>query len=77
MSRSRDRRWAGEGLALLDPHGDLVERIVAAVPASRRDDLLYWNVPDAEGPFGFKPAEFFHLDAAEAEVVKKAPQVKF
>jgi LemA protein len=29
------------------------------------------------GMFGFKPAEFFHVDAAEAEAVKKAPQVKF
>src|SRR6267378_6602617 len=29
------------------------------------------------GMFGFKPAEFFHLDTAEAEAVKKAPQVKF
>src|SRR6516165_7031319 len=29
------------------------------------------------GMFGFKQAEFFHLDAAEAEAVKKAPQVKF
>jgi LemA protein len=27
--------------------------------------------------FGFKPAEFFHLDAAEAAAVQKAPQVKF
>lgn len=27
--------------------------------------------------FGFKPAEFFTIDAAEAEAVKKAPQVKF
>src|SRR5713226_922609 len=29
------------------------------------------------GMFGFKPADFFQLDAAEAEAVKKAPQVKF
>src|SRR5713101_4125174 len=29
------------------------------------------------GMFGFKPAEFFQIDAAEAEAVKKAPQVKF
>ena len=27
--------------------------------------------------FGFKPAEFFTLDAAEAEAVRRAPQVKF
>jgi len=29
------------------------------------------------GMFGFKAADFFQLDAAEAEAVKKAPQVKF
>jgi LemA protein len=29
------------------------------------------------GMFGFKPADFFQFDAAEAEAVKKAPQVKF
>ena len=29
------------------------------------------------GMFGFKPADFFQIDAAEAEAVKKAPQVKF
>jgi LemA protein len=29
------------------------------------------------GMFGFRPSEFFKLDAAEAAVVQKAPQVKF
>jgi LemA protein len=29
------------------------------------------------GMFGFHPAEFFKLDAAEAAAVQKAPQVKF
>jgi LemA protein len=29
------------------------------------------------GMFGFKPAEFFKVDEAEAEAIKKAPQVKF
>jgi LemA protein len=29
------------------------------------------------GMFGFKQVEFFKLDAAEAEAVRKAPQVKF
>jgi LemA protein len=29
------------------------------------------------GMFGFKPSEFFTLDAAEAAEVRKAPQVKF
>src|SRR5215510_13091388 len=48
---------AGRGLALLDPHGDLVERLVAALPEKRQADLIYFNVPDAEHPLGFNPLE--------------------
>src|SRR5712671_3798186 len=44
---------SGEGLALLDPHGDLVERVVAAIPDGRRDDLVHLNVPDPTQPWGF------------------------
>jgi LemA protein len=29
------------------------------------------------GTFGFRPADFFKLDAAEAAAVQKAPQIKF
>jgi hypothetical protein len=46
---------AGEGLALLDPHGDLVERVLACVPARRRSDLVYVDVPDPSQPWGFNP----------------------
>src|SRR3989442_6483877 len=48
---------AGEGLALLDPHGDLVERVVATLPEHRKADVLYFNVPDQERPLGFNPLE--------------------
>lgn len=48
---------AGRGLALLDPHGDLVERVLAAVPPSRRPDLIYFDATDAEHPFAFNPLE--------------------
>jgi len=46
---------SGEGCALLDPHGDLVERVVARLPAWRRDDVIYVNAPDPEQPWGFNP----------------------
>ena len=36
---------AGEGLVLVDPHGDLVERIVARVPEHRKDDVVFLDVP--------------------------------
>src|SRR5438093_1638279 len=48
---------AGNGLALLDPHGDLVERLLAAVPDPRKSDLIYFNVPDIPHPLGFNPLE--------------------
>src|SRR2546426_6309595 len=48
---------AGAGVALLDPHGDLVERVLAWVPEKRRKDLIYFNVPDAGRPLGFNPLE--------------------
>lgn len=47
----------GRGLALLDPHGDLIERILASIPRERASDLIYFNVPDREHPLGFNPLE--------------------
>src|SRR5437667_5982522 len=48
---------SGQGLALLDPHGDLAERVLAGVPEQRKDDLIYFNVPDVSRPLGFNPLE--------------------
>ena len=47
----------GHGLLLLDPHGDMVERIADAVPAQRKGDVIYFNVPDTSQPLGFNPME--------------------
>src|SRR5579885_2115216 len=47
----------GRGLALFDPHGDLVERALGWVPASRRDDLVYLDVPNVAQSFAFNPLE--------------------
>lgn len=37
---------AGRGCCLLDPHGDLVEKVVRAIPENRKDELIYFNIPD-------------------------------
>lgn len=47
--------FAGRGFALVDPHGDLVERIAAAVPAEREDSVVYLNACDPVQPFGYNP----------------------
>lgn len=46
---------AGRGCALIDPHGDLVERVASRVPARRREDLVYLDVPDPGQPYSYNP----------------------
>jgi hypothetical protein len=47
----------GHGLALLDPHGDLVHKVLAEVPESRRSDLIYFDATDPTHALGFNPLE--------------------
>lgn len=49
----------GEGLCFLDPHGDSAEKLLAAVPAHREGDVIYWDPADWEYPFGLNP---FYLE---------------
>lgn len=50
----------GRGVALIDPHGDLVSRVVEFAKRHRKDDLMYLNVPDATQPFGYNPLRHVH-----------------
>lgn len=43
----------GEGLALLDPHGDLVDDILLRMPPERVKDVVLIDPADAEYPIGF------------------------
>jgi hypothetical protein len=47
---------AGEGVAVIDPHGDLALDILDAIPRSRINDVCYLDVTDTERPVGFNPA---------------------
>jgi type IV secretory pathway VirB4 component len=46
---------SGAGFALLDPHGDLVKRVRANIPKNRLDDVIDFDVPDKNQPYGFNP----------------------
>jgi len=52
----------GNGLALIDPHGDLAEKVLRLVPRDRIDDVIYFNPADTEFPIGFNPLEKSHPD---------------
>jgi energy-coupling factor transporter ATP-binding protein EcfA2/predicted DNA-binding transcriptional regulator AlpA len=44
---------AGNGFAVLDPHGDLVEDILAHIPEERANDVVYFDPADEAYPVGF------------------------
>src|SRR3989338_8286912 len=47
----------GRGVAVIDPHGDLVEQLATLVPASRLNDVIYFNPADLEDPIGLNMLE--------------------
>src|SRR4030042_2331920 len=60
---------SGNGLALIDPHGDVAEDILDFVPKRRIKDIIYFNPADLEYPIAFNPLErvlsdFHHLVAS-------------
>lgn len=46
---------AGEGVGLIDPHGELADFILDYIPEDRIDDVVYFNPGDLEFPIGFNP----------------------
>ncbi len=54
----------GNGLAVLDPHGDLVEEILDLIPEHRIKDVIYLDPSDVEFPIGLNM-----LDIKEGETL--------
>src|SRR5438132_838861 len=52
----------GSGLALVDPHGDLVERIAAHIPKKRQSDVIYLDAADPSQPYGYNPLRHVRED---------------
>lgn len=48
---------AGHGLAVVDPHGDLAEKIIEFIPANRIQDVVYFNPADMDYPIAFNVLE--------------------
>lgn len=48
---------AGRGVAVVDPHGDLAEKIMEFIPAERVKDVVYFNPADMDFPIAFNVVE--------------------
>lgn len=47
----------GRGVAVVDPHGDLIQHILDFIPDNRVEDVVYFNPADREHPVGFNLLE--------------------
>jgi len=47
----------GEGVCVIDPHGDFVEYVLQHVPKERADDVIVFNPADTERPMGLNMLE--------------------
>ena len=43
----------GHGVAVLDPHGDLVDELLARIPEHRHDDVVLFDPSDADHVVGW------------------------
>ena len=60
---------SGKGIAVIDPHGELAEKLLDYIPEERLDDVIYFDPSDMEYPIAFNPMEqvnpeFRHLVAS-------------
>ena len=49
---------AGKGVCVIDPHGDLIEKILGTVPKERIEDVILFNPSDLELPIGLNMLEY-------------------
>ena len=47
----------GKGVAIVDPHGDLVEAVLEHIPKERADDVVIFDPSDMERPMGLNMLE--------------------
>ena len=57
----------GNGVALLDPHGDLAEKILDYIPARRINETIYFNPADTDFPIAFNP--LYYTDSKQKHLV--------
>jgi hypothetical protein len=68
---------AGEGVAVVDPHGELVEDLLNFIPSNRVNDVVYFDPSDTNNPIGFNMLELNDMDQRDlvadgvVEVFKK------
>ena len=59
-----------KGLCVIDPHGDLIEKILPTIPENRLKDVIYFNPDDVGYPIGINLLELTP-DLSEEEALRE------
>lgn len=65
---ARQDIWAGNGVCVIDPHGDLVEDVLQYIPKHRAKDVVYFNAGDQERPMWLNLYEVGNSSEADRAV---------
>jgi len=49
---------SGKGVAIIDPHGDLIEDVLALIPENRHKDVIVFDPSDISKPIGLNMLEY-------------------
>jgi hypothetical protein len=47
----------GKGVAVVDPHGDLIDGVLSRIPPERAEDVIYFDPSDGDRPMGLNMLE--------------------
>ena len=62
----------GKGIAVIDPHGDLMEDILGLVPRNRMQDIIVFDPGDIANPVGLNMLEYdFHRPEEKTFIVNE------
>jgi len=71
---ARQDIWNGDGICLIDPHGDLAEDMLAYIPKERAKDIIYFDAGNDERPMWLNMYEINMIDEAD-RVVNDATEI--
>jgi hypothetical protein len=63
--------YAGRGLAILDPHGDMAKKLLKIIPEERKNDVVYISPNDIEYPVGINPIEMPEGLSGDAYLIER------
>ncbi len=58
----------GDGVCVIDPHGDLAEEILEYIPKHRAKDVIYFDAGNEERPMGLNLFEIKHIAESDRAV---------